>query len=367
MGNFKLTMHAASDGDALRLSWGPAGKLRHALVDLGRTGNYRALKPLLGEIGAFELFVISHIDADHIEGAVPFLKEVTPPFVPKDVWFNTYADLVKANERLAPEEHTILGAVQAEKVTEALMARGGPWNRQFKSRIVSIDNPEISSPNGLKPIRFEGGLMLTLLSPDDRKLARLIPTWARELEREGLRPTDPDEVEEARAGRVHLGRRTPDVEQLAAEPFDEDDTAPNGTSIAFIAEYGGKRILMGADAHPGIVASSLVRLGATAQKPYRLDCLKVAHHGSKANTSPAFLRLIDCTRFAFSTDGSRHNHPNAQAIARILKADRKRKKTLFFNSRHETTEIWDKPALKEEWNYDCVFPDGNGKEIELEI
>ena len=80
---FKLAMHPASEGDALMLSWGEDGQLHHALVDLGRTGDYRALKPLLQEIGTFELFTISHIDADHIEGAVPLARppvELAPEF-----------------------------------------------------------------------------------------------------------------------------------------------------------------------------------------------------------------------------------------------------------------------------------------------
>jgi hypothetical protein len=31
--------------------------------------------------------------------------------------------------------------------------------------------------------------------------------------------------------------------------------------------------------------------------------------------------LIDCTRFAFSTNGDRHSHPDAETIARILVND----------------------------------------------
>src|SRR5262249_46358328 len=74
MSVFRLAMHPASEGDALMLTWGDGARPRHALVDLGRTKNYRALKPLLKGIAEIDLFTITHIDADHIAGAFPLLK-----------------------------------------------------------------------------------------------------------------------------------------------------------------------------------------------------------------------------------------------------------------------------------------------------
>src|SRR6476620_8899120 len=101
MSVFTLTLNPASEGDALLLTWGERNDLRHALIDLGRTGDYRALRPRLVEIGHFALFTISHIDADHIEGAMPLMKEATAPFRPADVWFNAWHHLRNAQERLA--------------------------------------------------------------------------------------------------------------------------------------------------------------------------------------------------------------------------------------------------------------------------
>jgi beta-lactamase superfamily II metal-dependent hydrolase len=358
---FKLAMHPASEGDALMLSWGEDTQLHHALVDLGRTGDYRALKPLLQETGTFELFTISHIDADHIEGAVPLFKEAVLPVTARNVWFNAHAQLVTANDRLPPANREILGAVQAEKVTAGIIASHWPWNRQFASGVVSIGSPEAAST-----LALDGGLALTLLSPSDQKLAKLLPVWDRELARAHLRTTDPDQVEEALAeGREELGLLN--VEALAARPFAIDRTEPNGTSIVFIAEFGGKRVLMAADSHPDIVEESLRKLGFSEENRLGLDCLKVSHHGSKANTSPSLLKLLDCTRFAFSTDGSRHHHPDAETIARILKNDPQRQKTLIFNFRQPSTEQWDDEDLKRRWRYDCLFPETGKEGIAFEL
>lgn len=359
MSIFRLAMHPASEGDALLLTWGDAASPRRALIDLGRTKNYKALKPLLVQIAELELFAITHIDADHIEGAVPLFKEL--PIKAKHVWFNAHAQMASAIERLPPGKRVVLGAAQAEKVTEGIVKSRWPWNDHFLSGIASIDSPEAKAP-----IAFDGGLRLTLLSPSDGKLAELTPVWDEELKKAGLRTTDPDEIEEAlAAGRVHLGSLN--VEDLAKAKFKADSTKPNGASIAFVAEYGGKRVLMGADAHPSIIEMSLRALGASEANPYRLDCLKVSHHGSKANTSPELLRIIDCTRFAFSTDGTRHGHPDAETIARILKYDPGRKKALIFNFRQDSTDQWDDKALMERWNYECIYPDKGNEGIEIDV
>ena len=356
---FRLAMHPASEGDALMLSWGEEGSLHHALIDLGRTKNYHALKPRLQTVGTFELFAISHIDADHIEGAVPLFRETALPFAARNVWFNAYAQLVDARERVRDFE--TLGVDQAEKVTVGIKASGWPWNSQFASRIVSTDSPETAAP-----LPLAGGLKLTLLSPTDHQLTRLLPTWERALAEAHLRQEDKDPVAQAEVkGREVLGGLN--VEVLAARQYSGDSTRPNGTSIAFIAEFDQRRVLMAADSHADVIEAALERLGHSAANPLKLDCLKVSHHGSKANTSPALLGLIDCTRFAFSTDGSRHDHPDAETVARILKHDPERQKTLIFNFRQPNTEQWDDEALKARWHYDCLFPETGEEGIEFEL
>jgi beta-lactamase superfamily II metal-dependent hydrolase len=358
---FRLAMHPASEGDALMLTWGDAARPRHALVDVGRTKNYRALKPLLEEIKEVDLFTITHIDADHIAGAVPLFKEEPSPFKAHHVWFNGYAQLEAANDRLPPAARVTLGPRQAEKVTAGIVKSGWRWNAQFRSGAVSVDSPEAKAP-----IVFNDGMSVTLLAPTDRKLADLMPVWADELKAAALRTTDPDEVAEAlAAGRVRLGAIN--VEDLAKARFIEDVKEPNGASIVFVAEYRGKRVLMGADAHPSVVEASLRALGASKSSPYRLDCLKVSHHGSKANTSPELLKILDCTCFAFSTDGSRHSHPDPETIARILKSDPGRRKTLIFNFRQDCTEAWEDEALMARWNYECIFPDHGREGVEVDL
>ena len=188
---FRLEMYPASEGDALVLTWGELGQLFYALIDLGRAANYETLRPVLHRIGRLELFAISHIDADHIEGAMPLLKERTAPFIPSDVWFNAWHHLKNARYRLKHlDEFESLSVTQGEKLSAGIVRFDWPWNKAFGVHgIVSTD-----SPAAQRPIVLDGGLRLTLLSPSDRELAALEPVWMEELSRANLRLFDPDET-----------------------------------------------------------------------------------------------------------------------------------------------------------------------------
>ena len=345
---FRLTMYPASEGDCLVLAWGDDADPHHAVVDLGRTKDYTALRPWLTAARQMELFAISHIDADHIAGAMPMGRESAPPFAPADVWFNGHAHLVAAKERMRSlEEQSV---AQGNKLEKAIRTFGWPWNAAFGQGPVSVDSLEAK-----RSLDLAGGLRLTLLAPADHDLARLESVWNDWLQANRLREIDSDDDPATPVGLEAMG--SINVEQLAAEPFHEDDEPPNGSSIAFLAEYDGKRVLLGADAHPSRIAASLTALGYGPQNRLKLDLFKLCHHGSKKNTSPALLAMLDCKRFAISTDGSKHDHPDAQAIARLLVQDRETPKTLYFNTRQPNALAWQEADLQRDWAYATVFPD----------
>lgn len=352
---FQMTIFPALDGDCILLSWGVRPDLRHLLVDLGRAQTYEAIKDELKSIGELELLVVSHIDADHISGAMPLVQEKEPPVRPKRVWFNGHEQLVAAKTRNPLYEP--YSARQGDKLSKGIVRFGWPWNEEFAGEIVSTDSPEADGPLDV------GGLTLRLLSPADKDLVALLPYWNSELKTTNMRPSDPDEEQAPVIGAQYESfSAVIDVKQLARpDRYVADKTKTNGSSIAFLAEFEGKRVLLAADAHSETLEESIRPLAEKEGGRFRLDLMKVSHHGSMANCSPSLLTLLDCTRFAFSTDGSRsHKHPNRETIARILFADPKREKTLYFNYRQEQTEIWQRHALPSIWNFNCVFPGSDG-------
>lgn len=343
---FDLEMLPARDGDCLVLTWGDAAAPKRMLIDGGRESAWAQLKTAYKDLPeaerTFELLVVTHIDADHIAGVLKMLADPTRPLKFKEVWFNAYHHLVEG-------DWETFGPGQGETLSDLLEERKDVWNSRFGGKAVVVGQ------DGL-PRRTIEGLEVTLLSPTREKLQALVPEWKAWLRSEGLdrdhQPTgEPPPVAIIPEGYEAFGSK-PDVATLAAVAEREDRTPPNGTSIAFVASFASKRVLLTADSHPGVLEASILSLPKAER---RFDLLKISHHGSKANLTRSFLRAFDCNRFAISTDGSHHEHPDPETIARLLTTVIG-KKHLFFNYRHEQAAIWDDDDLKTALDYDCVFP-----------
>ena len=68
--------------------------------------------------------MISHVDADHIEGAMPMVKEARAPFSPADVWFNGHDQLAVAKARAQVLEALSVG--RGEKKSAGIRKFGWP-------------------------------------------------------------------------------------------------------------------------------------------------------------------------------------------------------------------------------------------------
>ena len=339
-----LTMLPALDGDCLLLEWGDDE--RHSLVvDLGRRTTFSLARATLERLRSPELLVITHVDADHIGGALPLVADCDPVFRPGRVWFNGRNSVRLATDRLSGrvERYSVR---QGDVFSRGIARHGWPCNSDFLDGVVSTDADEARAG-----ICLAGGLTVHLMGPGDIELSRMLPIWKTELRR-AIAATNEDSPR-----RVERYGSTIDVSALATRPYVPDTSAANGSSIAFLAEYRGTRVLFGADASAETLERAILAMSPDGSGRLKVDFMKVSHHGSRANTSPRLLAMIDCTQFFFSSDGShRHEHPNSETIARIIKADPSRKKRLYFNYRQPQTEVWDVEHLKRKWNYECIYP-----------
>ncbi|HYO75341.1 MAG TPA: MBL fold metallo-hydrolase, partial [Thermoanaerobaculia bacterium] len=151
---FRVTMLPAGHGDCIWIEYGSEEEPHHVLIDAGTTGTYKRLKSELKKRFGnakphFELFVITHIDADHIGGAVKLLADRGVTY--DDIWFNGWEHLHGRN----PSEQ--LGAKQAEAVAQTIVDNDLPWNEAFDGEAVVIDDWPTKKT-------LPGGLTLTLLS-----------------------------------------------------------------------------------------------------------------------------------------------------------------------------------------------------------
>ena len=148
--------------------------------------------------------------------------------------------------------------------------------------------------------------------------------------------------------------------------FGSDSSPANGSSIAVIAEWEGKRYLLSGDAYAPVMAASLSRwlaqeslAAGSPVKTVELELFKLPHHGSVSNISEELLALIKCRRFLFSTSGKIFGHPHDRTIELILKKRHGNSKPkLFFNYRSGRTERWGDAADQATRRYEAYFPAG---------
>lgn len=350
MSTFRLSLLPARHGDCILIEYGEHPPWHRVLIDGGTDPTWKSLRPTLEAITPaerkFELMVITHVDADHIGGSLKVFDPGVPQLELADIWFNGYRHLQPVQA---------FGPVQGEKLTTLLLPRMAQWNKAFSGNAVVVP-----SAGGLPVRKLPGGMKLTLLSPTPDKLLKLLPKWEAACKKAGLEPGVPDTPEPSPMGLQPMGAI--DVEQLADLPFKEDTAEPNGSSIAFLAEYGGKSVLFGADAHPSVLEASIARLPGGE---VTVDAFKLAHHGSKHNTSPALLQKVKTRRYLFSTNGAQFYHPDRETIARIVLP--KKQSELWFNYRSQYTEIWDDDDLRTEWLYKSFFAIDDDSGITLDL
>ncbi len=339
-----IEMLPAKDGDCLWIEYGRGDTIDRIVIDGGPLAASDALRNRIEALPLrerrLELLIVTHIDSDHIAGIVKLFQSPPEKLLIKQVWFNAYRHLAGG----------YLGAKEAEFLTVYLQkiedTRPGFWNGAFGGRAVVVPDE-----GPLPQKRLDGGLKLTLLGPDARALRALKRDWDKVI-REYMTPGAVKEAEELlgkdkRYRPGYLGAM--DVHSLAQEPFEEDTSSANGSSIVVMAEFDQKKLLLAADTQPSKIVAALNRFQSNGSR-CRVDVFKVPHHGSHHNNSNELYRYIDCPTFLISTDGSKHEHPDEEAIARIL--DNKRRKiSLIFNYKSEFNSMWDSNNLKEKVRY----------------
>lgn len=348
-------MLPAHDGDCLWIEYGrDRASARRILIDAGRPESWTALKRTIEAtpVGKrkFELFVVTHVDDDHVGGALDLLKELDDLKVKfKDIWFNGYVHL---NPGFGDE----LGPESGEELTETIVEKQLPWNRAFGGKAVVVPK------QGKLPMkRLEGGLELTVLGPTRAELDALEPLWVDVVRDAGLvrdyLGAQDDEVAEDDEDDLGDLLGELDVEQLASTTFRGDPKEANGSSIILVATYQGRSILLGADGHVSVLLKTLPRLDRSFRES--ITWMKVPHHGSSANINQKLLDQLKCTRFLLSSNGNRHKHPTKVAIARILKGAKRPR--LYFNYRTAFNQDWDDESLMEEYGYTVKYP-ADGRE-----
>lgn len=357
---FKVRMLPAGYGDCLWIEYGQGTKQYRILIDAGTLPAYKEVRELIETSlpagkRRFDLFIITHIDTDHIDAAVKLLNSPSLEVEYGEIWFNGWKQLL---------DKDVLGPQQGEYLTAIVEREQIPLNKAFSG------HPAYVSEEGKLPkLNLPGGMSVTLLSPPAEQLRLLREEWKKTMgkaagnTKAALKKLAGDAKYKDVLGPV----KAPDIDALADAETKLDASAPNGSSIAVLAEYDGKRCLFAADAHPDVLERSIDRLLAQdGSERLRLDAFKVPHHGSKYNNTASLFKKLNCRTYLISTNGKIFHHPDPEGIARIIKYGGPNPK-LYFNYGTDRTTMWDNTALQRKYRYEVAIRPETDPVVELTL
>ncbi len=330
MDHFTLEALPAQYGDCLLLHYGSDEKPGLILIDGGPGGVWEdSLEPRLQALAAarpgfrINLMMVSHIDDDHVVGLVEFTgawREAKGagklwPYPVREVWHNSFErvsnakdiNAVKASvtasagggpiEEIDLEEagiedteerrdalKVLASVTKGKRLRDDLEALGVPSNTGFEGHLVRPgQGPSV-------PYKLGPELELHIVAPLPDQLTALQKEFAKELK--------PDAA-------------------LAAYT---DTSVPNLSSIAAVAKFKGKTILLTGDARGDYLRDGLQQEGKLdADGKLHVDVFKLPHHGSDRNIAIDFFEAVTADHYVASADGTFVN-PDRPTLEMLIEA-----------------------------------------------
>lgn len=374
----RIHMLEAGQGDAFIISCGIGENKKNIMIDGGTGNSYmnslkNCIKKFREKEEKIDLLIITHIDNDHIDGAIELLKdnvssEKSEVIKIEEVWHNSYLQLqLDKQNQISDHQLRVLEEIKnrgdgrdeygryeinAKKASffgSQLYEGVYNWNTQTSGKAISVQN--------LPVYHITNELSIHLLSPTDECLEELKAFWLSELNKRnyvGIPSTDRlfDDAYEMLLRRIEedSNKRQDDKkskisvsstawEDYINEEASEDNKPANKSSIAFVLKFKNKRILFLGDAVPSIIEKNLRKIYEFEVQPYKFDAVKISHHGSSRNISPELLKIIDSPKYLFSTNG-RYGHPDLSTLVKITEnyPSMQIKKELIFNYKNNSEE-----------------------------
>lgn len=274
----ELYAYEAGDGDCLRLRFkGSSGNINNIIIDSGSLKFGKKFVELCKNITAanekVDLLVITHSDDDHLGGLLYSVRhKMVLPF--QTVLMNCLNGDNTLNVQLSVRQSNEIGRV--------IINAGLNLQTALAKTIYNLD-----------------GAKIHILSPTRQQCDKL---YTRNSEN------------------IKLGRRNDyayDFEVLKAKPIAyKASSLSNASSIVFIFEYSGEKLLFTGDAPAEHIIEGLQEYNGS-NSPITFDAVKLPHHGSVGNISDSWSRYINSENYVICTDGK--HFPDKQTIAKLLR------------------------------------------------
>lgn len=318
-----IAVFDAGPGDAIVVQTRQLGGPWTAVIDGGPPGTpARGMTEYLLDIApppadvrasaVVDLLAVSHIDNDHIGGAIdllastPVVANTDPPGIAVHaVWHNSFAALTR-------DKTLVASATLRDRVNEHLAAAGGssieamavvasvPQGIRLSS-LVADNGLARNPPFGRLIIQGDvvdapGGLRMTVVGPSKDDIEALRRHWMREVD-----------------GDLNANH------QVVHAAASLDRSVPNLASLVFLLEHQRRRVLFTGDARGDRVVEQLEELGLLTRGKIEVDALKVPHHGSERSCTPGLFAAVRADHYLISGDGTNSN-PSPTMIDRLCAA-----------------------------------------------
>ena len=303
----------ADEGDFIWVRYGNGERFSNIVIDGGTKDSAIEYAEVIEYIDrrheTIEALILTHIDYDHLQGAVEGIGRLSPELLKrtvKRVLFNTCRGILREQKASRADkgfaEDLLKGRIPTEGygIDDAIQFMDLLEVKGIRQRLADyIAYGQV--------LQWGHGEVIRIISPGKEELRKFYNKWE---------PYCKDRQITSYSANIELVERG--LDDLKPEKLGFDPSENNAASIAFIFEYEDVKIAFLADAKPAVCLRGLKECGVKGCYP--VDLFKVSHHGSKSNTSDALLRKLQAKNYLLSTNGKGQKVPNKTVIAHLLKS-----------------------------------------------
>lgn len=308
----KVHMLPAKEGDFFWVEYGKNEKCSHILIDGGVEITGNTFAKIIMEIDArgeaIEALILTHIDYDHIQGVIVGLEKIEKEVlsrVIKRIVFNTSKGIkhkgitTKSDQKNWEEIIKVNRSSEGYGIGEAISLIELIKEKDLLERL--IDYVVLGTT-----ISINLDAKIKIISPDHETLEELLSNWENYCDGVKL---------EGYASNLELTLKS--LVDLQDERLGYDSSANNKSSIAFLFEFDNLKIAFLGDSVASICIKGLKEHEFSL--PYKVDAIKISHHGSRNNTSDELLKALPTDNYLISTNGKGKKVPSKVVLAHILK------------------------------------------------
>ena len=379
--NCTLEIIRASNGDCFFLSFAFENRNFNMLIDSGPSKCWneelRAFLDDLNYIGKrINVLVITHIDSDHIGGALKLFTEEQYCKMVDEVWYNGLPQITNtvATSTSATEERAFshlqsmhyynadvpngpISVKQAQSLSTLLRTKHIPVNIPANgSAITSLTNS----------VQLSDSFQIDFLLPKPCRLQELKTKFKIELYKvcscDSFSTTPGAELafeytmlDEAPYSDVvvPISKNIPNLMNLQEWAFSKsspDKSKTNASSIAICIKFYGKKLLFLGDANSEDICDALTNWSADNNQELFFDVVKLPHHGASGNNLD-ILNMLDAHLFLLSTDGSKFSHPSKETVAKIVSRPTATTRHIVFNYNNSIYDLFSDAHAQKQYNY----------------